>query len=55
MPSLETLREVADWAIWDANNPTLRRNLIPFRQRMNTLVLALQLADKYGIEVYVSY
>jgi hypothetical protein len=55
IPYLETLQEVADWAIWDTNNDNLRRPIISFKNRFQSLVTALKTADKYGLEVSMSY
>lgn len=55
LPYFETLLEVADWAIWDADDSPVRRSIIAFRQRFDGLVTALKIADKYGLEVAMSY
>lgn len=55
IPYLETLLEVADWAIWDTNNDRLRRPVIAFRNKFQSLVTALKIADKYNLEIVMSY
>ena len=55
LPYLETLTEVNDWAIWDADEGMRRRPLIMFRDRMGSMIEGLKIADKYGLEMYVSY
>jgi len=55
IPYVETLQEVADWAIWDADHKAIRTRVISFKNRFSSLVTALRTADKYGLEVYMSY
>lgn len=55
LPYLETLLEVADWAIWDTNDEKLRRPVIAFRNRFKNFITALKIADKYELEVRMSY
>jgi hypothetical protein len=55
IPYLETLMEVADWAIWDTNNENLRRPIIAFKNKFQRLITALTIADRYGLEVSMSY
>jgi hypothetical protein len=55
LPYLETLLEVADWAIWDADDSPVRRSIISFRQRFDNLVTALKIADRHNLEVAMSY
>jgi hypothetical protein len=55
LPYVETLQEVADWAIWDANNKDIRTGIIGFKDRISSLTNALKIADKYQLEVHMSY
>jgi hypothetical protein len=55
LPYVETLQEVAEWAIWDADNKAIRARIIGFKNRFDSLVTALHIADKYGLEVRMSY
>ncbi len=55
IPYLETMLEVADWAIWDTNDDKLRRPVIAFRNRFQSLVTALKIAEKYDLEVSMRY
>ncbi len=55
LPYIETLQEVTDWAIWDANNKDIRTRIIGFRDRISSLANALKIADKYELEVHMSY
>jgi hypothetical protein len=55
LPYVETLQETTEWAIWDANIKALRYRLIGFKDRLDSFVTALQIADKYGLEIQMSY
>lgn len=55
LPYIETLQEVTDWAIWDANDKDIRTRIIGFRDRISSLANALKIADKYQLEVHMSY
>lgn len=55
LPYLETLKETSDWALWDADEAPQRRPLIVFRDRMGGMIEGLKIADKYALEMYVSY
>jgi hypothetical protein len=55
LPHLETLWEVADWAIYDTDAEPVRANIISFKDRLGSLITALKIGQKYGIDPYVSY
>jgi hypothetical protein len=55
LPYFETLREIADWAIFDADAKPARVHMISFRDSFNSLITALQIGQKYGLDPYVSY
>ena len=55
MPYLETFKEIADWAVFDTNDKFDRSRIIGFRDRLDRLVTALKIGEKYDLEPYVSY
>lgn len=55
LPSFETLLDVADSALRELRNPWMRHRLLAFRERLQALVTALQIAERYEVEAYVSY
>jgi hypothetical protein len=55
LPYFETLQEIADWAVFDTNVHPARANILSFKDRINRLVTALRIGQKYGIDPYVSY
>ncbi len=55
LPYVETLQELADWAIWDTDHRGTRTRVIAFKERIDDFVKALKIADKYGLEVFMSY
>lgn len=55
LPYLETMQEIANWAIFDTDGRPARANIISFKDRFDRLITALKIGQKYGIEPYVSY
>jgi hypothetical protein len=55
LPYLETLQEIAEWAIFDADVRPARANIVSFKDRLGSLITALKIGQKYGIDPYVSY
>jgi len=55
LPYFETIQELADWAIWETDHGGARSKILGFKERFDNLVKALRIADKYNLEVYVSY
>ncbi len=55
LPYFETLQEVAEWAVWDTDYRGARSRILSFKNRFDSLVKALHVADKYGLEVQMSY
>jgi len=55
LPYLQTFEEVADWAVFDTDSKPTRARIIGFRDRLDTLVTALKIGEKYGLQPYVSY
>ena len=55
LPYFETFQEVADWAIFDTDARPVRANIISFKDRFDTLITALRIGQKYGIDPHVSY
>ncbi len=55
IPYVETLYEVAEWAVWDTNIKPIRDMIIAFQNRIDRYKTALKIADKYELEIQMSY